>query len=308
MRGTAASVDSILKGRLGYVPPRGGVKGAAGCGVDFRERGRYDAAYTRALIDLAIVAMIPARFGSTRLPGKPLSDINGKPMIQHVHERVRRARRPDRVLVATDDERIAAVVRGFGGEVVMTSPDHATGTDRLAEAARGTDAEIVINVQGDEPLVDPDGIDAAVEAVARDPGLDISTLSLPLRDLEEMLSPSVVKVVSDARGLALYFSRSPIPLVREGASDFRAAAAAAVARGLARKHVGLYVYRRSSLLRFAALPPSPLEMAEGLEQLRALENGMRIRVVEREGAAGPAVDTAEDLERVRALIAAQAAH
>jgi len=253
--------------------------------------------------------MIPARFGSTRLPGKPLSDINGKPMIQHVHERVRRARRPDRVLVATDDERIAAVVRGFGGEVVMTSPDHATGTDRLAEAARGTDAEIVINVQGDEPLVDPDGIDAVVDGLARDPGLDIATLSLPLRDVEEMLSPSVVKVVCDARGEALYFSRSPIPAVRQGASsDPRAAAAAAVARGLARKHVGLYVYRRSSLLRFAALPPSPLETAEGLEQLRALENGMRIRVVEREGAAGPAVDTAEDLERVRALIAAKAAY
>ena len=253
--------------------------------------------------------MIPARFGSTRLPGKPLSDIHGKPMIQHVHERVRRARRPDRVLVATDDERIAAVVRGFGGEVVMTSREHATGTDRLAEAARSTDAEIVVNVQGDEPLVDPEGIDAAVDALARGPGLDISTLSLPLRDVEEMLSPSVVKVVSDARGEALYFSRSPIPHVRQGASgDARAAAEAAVQRGLARKHVGLYVYRRESLLRFAALPPSPLEAAEGLEQLRALEHGMRIRVVEREGAAGPAVDTPEDLERVRALMAAGAAH
>jgi 3-deoxy-manno-octulosonate cytidylyltransferase (CMP-KDO synthetase) len=213
------------------------------------------------------------------------------------------------VLVCTDDDRIAAVVRGFGGEVVMTSRDHATGTDRLAEAARGTDAEIVINVQGDEPLVDPDGIDAAVDGLTRDPGLDMATLSLPLRDVEEMLSPSVVKVVCDAKGDALYFSRSPVPLVRQGSStDLKAAAAAAVALGLARKHVGLYVYRRESLLRFAALPPTPLEVAEGLEQLRALENGMRIRVVEREGAAGPAVDTAEDLERVRALIAAGAAH
>jgi 3-deoxy-manno-octulosonate cytidylyltransferase (CMP-KDO synthetase) len=230
-------------------------------------------------------------------------------MIQHVHERVRRARRPDRVLVATDDERIAAVVRGFGGEVVMTSSEHATGTDRLAEAARGTDAEVVINVQGDEPLVDPEGIDAAVDGLAWDPAVDISTLSLPLTDVEEMLSPSVVKVVCDAKGCALYFSRSPIPLVRQGGSgDARAAAAAAVQRGLARKHVGLYVYRLASLLRFSALPPSPLEAAEGLEQLRALEHGMRIRVVEREGAAGPAVDTPEDLERVRALIAAGAAH
>jgi 3-deoxy-manno-octulosonate cytidylyltransferase (CMP-KDO synthetase) len=230
-------------------------------------------------------------------------------MIQHVHERVRRARRPDRVLVATDDERIASVVRGFGGEVVMTSRHHATGTDRLAEAVRGMDAEIVINVQGDEPLVDPEGIDAAVDGLARDSGLDIATLSLPLRDVDEMLSPTVVKVVCDAKGEALYFSRSPVPVVRQGSpTDLRAAAAAAVARGLARKHVGLYVYRRASLLRFAALPPAPLEAAEGLEQLRALENGMRIRVVEREGAAGPAVDTAEDLERVRALMAAEAAH
>jgi 3-deoxy-manno-octulosonate cytidylyltransferase (CMP-KDO synthetase) len=256
---------------------------------------------------LAIVAIIPARFGSTRLPGKPLSDIHGKPMIQHVHERVRRARRPDRVVVATDDERIAAVVRGFGGEAVLTSARHPTGTDRLAEvAAASPDAEILVNVQGDEPMLDPEGIDAAVDALARDPGLDMSTLSLPLRDVDEMLSPSVVKVVSDARGEALYFSRSPIPMVRE-APDPRAAAAAAVARGLARKHVGLYVYRRAALLRFAALPVSDLEEAEGLEQLRALHHGMRIRVVEREGVAGPAVDTAEDLERVRALLAAQAA-
>ena len=256
---------------------------------------------------MAIVAIIPARFGSTRLPGKPLSDIHGKPMIQHVHERVRRARRPDRVLVATDDERIAAVVRGFGGEAVLTSAGHETGTDRLAEvAAATTDAEIVVNVQGDEPMLDPEGIDAAVDALARDPGLDMATLSLPLREVDEMLSPSVVKVVSNARGEALYFSRSPIPLVRDAPSP-RAAAAAAVARGLARKHVGLYVYRRAALLRFASLPPSPLEAAEGLEQLRALHHGMRIGVVEREGVAGPAVDTAEDLERVRALLAAQAA-
>ena len=275
--------------------------------MTFTTPAAYHDAYTRAPIDLAIVAIIPARFGSTRLPGKPLSDIHGKPMIQHVHERVVRARRPDRVLVATDDERIAAVVRGFGGEAVLTSRDHATGTDRLAEAAAAIEADVVVNVQGDEPLVDPGGIDAAVEALVADPGLEMSTLSLPLRDVEEMLSPSVVKVVTDARGCALYFSRSPIPVVRDGARDARAAAALAVARGLARKHVGLYVYRRAALLRFAALPKSPLEEAEGLEQLRALFHGMRIRVVEREGLAGPAVDTAEDLERVRALLAAPAA-
>jgi 3-deoxy-manno-octulosonate cytidylyltransferase (CMP-KDO synthetase) len=253
---------------------------------------------------LAIVAIIPARYGSTRLPGKPLSDIHGKPMIQHVHERTRRARSLDRVMVATDDERIARAVRAFGGEAVMTSRVHATGTDRLAEAAARIDATLVVNVQGDEPMLDPEGIDAAVAALAADETLPMSTLSLPLTDPEEMLAPSVVKVVTDARGDALYFSRSPIPHARlAAASGLGAAAAEAVARGLARKHVGLYVYRREALLRVAALPPSPLEQAEGLEQLRALENGIRIRVVERDGTSGVAVDTPQDLERVRALLA-----
>lgn len=252
---------------------------------------------------MAIVAIIPARFASTRLPGKPLSNINGKPMIQHVYERVRRARTPDRVMVATDDERIASAVRAFGGEAVMTSSDHATGTDRLAEAAGAVDADVIVNVQGDEPMLDPGGIDAAVLALRSDPALPMSTLSLPLRELEEMLSPAVVKVVTDSRGDALYFSRSPIPHARtSGAMDLRAGAAEAVARGLARKHVGLYVYRREALLRFATLPPAPLERAESLEQLRALHHGMRIRVAEMEGDAGVAVDTPQDLERVRALM------
>ena len=224
-------------------------------------------------------------------------------MIQHVHERVMRARGLDRVLVATDDERIASAVRGFGGEVVMTSPAHATGTDRLAEAVLGTAAAIVVNVQGDEPMVDPDGIEAALRPLCDDRELPMSTLSLPLTDVEEMLSPAVVKVVADARGNALYFSRSPIPHVRLAAGDGRSAAAEAVRRGLARKHVGLYVYRRDALLRLAALPPAPLEEAEGLEQLRALFHGMTIRVVPVEGESGVAVDTPHDLERVRALLA-----
>lgn len=224
-------------------------------------------------------------------------------MIQHVHERVRRARRPDRVLVATDDERIAAVVRGFGGEAVMTSREHATGTDRLAEVARGTDAELVVNVQGDEPLLDPEGIDRAIAVMEEDPTLPMATLSLPLRDAEEMLSPAVVKVVTDAKGDALYFSRSPIPHLRAAGADVRAAAEEVVGRGLARKHVGLYVYRRDALVRFASLPPSPLEEAEGLEQLRALHHGMRIRVVSMSGEGGVSVDTPQDLERVRALLA-----
>jgi 3-deoxy-manno-octulosonate cytidylyltransferase (CMP-KDO synthetase) len=239
---------------------------------------------------LAIVAIIPARFGSTRLPGKPLSDIHGKPMIQHVYERARRARRVDRVLVATDDARIADAVRAFGGEAVMTSPDHASGTDRLAEAARAVDAEIVVNVQGDEPMLDPSAIDAAVEALLADPGLAMATLSVPIEDADELESPDVVKVVVDAAGDALYFSRSPIPYARR------------TPRERPRKHVGLYVYRRDALDRFASLPPSPLEEAEGLEQLRALHHGMRIRVVAREGESGVAVDTPEDLERVRALL------
>jgi 3-deoxy-manno-octulosonate cytidylyltransferase (CMP-KDO synthetase) len=223
-----------------------------------------------------------------------------------VHERTRAARRVDRVLVATDDERIAAAVRGFGGEALLTSPRHATGTDRLAEAVAGIAAEIVVNVQGDEPLVDPAGIDAVAQALVDDARIEIATLSLPLRSVDEMLAPSVVKLVTDAGGDALYFSRSPIPHVRDGAhGDPRAAAALAVARGLARRHVGLYGFRREALLRFAALPRSPLEEAEGLEQLRALAHGMRIRVVPVDGEAGVAVDTPEDLERVRALLASE---
>ena len=223
-------------------------------------------------------------------------------MVQHVWERARQARTVDRVLVATDDERIAVAVRAFGGEVAMTSSAHATGADRLAEAVRGTDAGIVVNVQGDEPMLDAAFIDGAVASLLAEPALPMSTVSLPLTDVEEMLSSAVVKVVADAHGDALYFSRSPIPFVRD-AGDVRASATLAVARGLARKHLGLYAYRREALLRFASLPPAPLEQAESLEQLRALHHGMRIRVVPMEGQSGVAVDTPQDLERVRAIMA-----
>ncbi len=225
-------------------------------------------------------------------------------MIERVYERARAAREVSRVVVATDDERIASAVRAFGGEAAMTSPRHASGTDRVAEAARRLDAQVVVNVQGDEPMLDPAAVDAAVRALLDDPALPIATPSLPLRLVDEMLAPSVVKVVVDARGDALYFSRSPIPHLRLGASPgCRASAEAAVAAGLARKHVGLYAYRREALQLFSSLPPSPLEQAEGLEQLRALHHGIRIRVVPVEGEGGVAVDTPEDLERVRALLA-----
>jgi len=232
-------------------------------------------------------------------------------MVQHVWERARQARAVDRVLVATDDERIAEAVRAFGGEVAMTSRAHATGTDRLAEAALATDAEIVVNVQGDEPMLDTAFIDGVVAPLQADPALPMSTVSLPLTDVDEMLSSAVVKVVTDAGGDALYFSRSPIPFVRDAAdllSDLqrgewlRASAAQAVARGLARKHLGLYAYRREALARFASLPASPLEQSEALEQLRALHHGMRIRVVAMQGRSGVAVDTPQDLERVRAIM------
>jgi 3-deoxy-manno-octulosonate cytidylyltransferase (CMP-KDO synthetase) len=248
---------------------------------------------------LNIVAIIPARHASSRLPGKPLCDILGKPMIQHVYERAREARSLGRVLVATDDLRILEAVRGFGGEAVMTPADCASGTDRIAVAAAGIPADVLVNVQGDEPLVDPRAIDAAVAPV-RDDACEMATLSLPLTDVREMLSPDVVKLVCDARGDALYFSRSPLPFVRQGArTGAEESARAAVEGGLARKHVGLYVYRRDTLLRLAALPPSPLEQAEGLEQLRALQAGIRIRVVPVEGPGGIAVDTEDDLRRVR---------
>lgn len=252
---------------------------------------------------MAIVAIIPARFASTRLPGKPLAEIHGKTMIERVWERARAATLLQRVIVATDDERVAAAVRRFGGEAVMTSAAHATGTDRLAEAVQAVDADIVVNVQGDEPLLDPAGIDAAAAALVEDPELPIATLSLPLTELADMLSPSVVKVVTDARGDAMYFSRSPIPHLRTDRGDLEAAARAALARGLARRHVGLYAYRRAALLAFASLPPAPLEQAEGLEQLRALHHGIRIRVVAVAGPATVAVDTPQDLEQVRALLA-----
>lgn len=231
---------------------------------------------------------IPARYGSTRLPGKPLLPIAGRPMIEHVYSRVASARGLDRVVVLTDDERIARAVESFGGEVEMTPADCASGTDRIAWAARRWDARAVINIQGDEPLIDPEEISRIAGHLAAHPQDPVVTLATPASP-EEMGNPNAVKVVLALDGAALYFSRAPIPYPRnEG--------------GFAPlKHLGIYGYQREALLRLAALPPSPLERGESLEQLRALENGMGIRVliVDR---ASIGVDTAEDLARVEKIL------
>ena len=240
--------------------------------------------------------IIPARYGSTRFPGKPLADLWGKPIIQHVWERARQSRLAGRVIIATDDERIAAVARGFGAEVAMTRADHPSGTDRVAEVARALDADIVVNVQGDEPIIDPAHIDATVAPLTADPTIPMGTLCCPIEEIAELANPNVVKVVLDRRGFALYFSRLPIPFVR----DERARACPERSRRVARyRHLGLYVYRRDFLLSLAGLAPTPLEQAERLEQLRVLEHGHRIRVVIVDRAS-PGVDTPADLERLRA--------
>jgi 3-deoxy-manno-octulosonate cytidylyltransferase (CMP-KDO synthetase) len=239
-----------------------------------------------------VAVVIPARYGATRLPGKPLAEIDGRPMIWYVWDRARRAEMPARVVVATDDARIAEAVRRFGGEAVMTSPDCASGTDRVAEAARGMDEEVIVNLQGDEPMMHPSVVDAVAAPLVADPGILMSTAALLQDDPGEFGRPSVVKVVVDARGDALYFSRSPIPHYRDAGARLPGAGT-----GRYRKHLGIYGYRREFLFRVATLPPSRLEEAERLEQLRVLENGYRIRVVDvAHDSVG--VDTPEDLKAV----------
>ena len=246
---------------------------------------------------MGVTVIIPARYASTRFPGKPLVDLCGKPMIQWVYERSALCQLVDRVIVATDDDRIVRAVETFGGDVVMTSADHPTGTDRLAEVAATLDTQLIVNVQGDEPLIDPAMIRAAVAPLQADPWIPMGTLKTPLASLEEYLDPNVVKVVTDRQGFALYFSRAPIPFPRDSGDRLD--------RGwpepAASRHIGLYVYRRDFLLRYPRLEATPLENRERLEQLRALEHGYRIRVAETD-LAGPGVDTLEDLERVRALL------
>lgn len=235
-----------------------------------------------------IVGLIPARYHSTRLPGKPLALINGRPMIEHVYKRAVQSAYLEEVWVATDDLRIKETVEGFGGQAVMTSASHATGTDRLAEAAAKLEAEIIVNIQGDEPLIDPVMIDTAVKPLLNHPELQMATLKQEITAEEDKNSPNVVKVVTDCHNLALYFSRSLMPYPRvKGAKVY--------------KHIGLYVYRKDFLLQFSKMPQTPLEISESLEQLRALENGYAVYVAETD-CSSVGVDTKEDLLKVEEIL------
>ena len=243
---------------------------------------------------MKIIGIIPARYGSTRLEGKPLKDICGKPMIQRVYEAAQQAQLLDEVYVATDDQRIVAAVEQFGGNVRLTSPDHKTGTDRIAEVAAGLDVEIVVNLQGDEPLLNPAMIDEVIQPFVHEPTLPMSTLCVPILEEEALHDPNVVKAVFDQRGYALYFSRSLIPYPRKR-DNFQAY-----------EHLVLYAYRKNFLMTYIALPQSRLQINESLEQLRVLEAGYQLKiVVSAHPYDGVSVDTQEDLERVRQIIKAR---
>jgi 3-deoxy-manno-octulosonate cytidylyltransferase (CMP-KDO synthetase) len=237
------------------------------------------------------IVVIPSRWASSRLPGKPLADIGGVTMVERVYRRAAAARGVAGVLVATDDGRIADAVAGFGGSSVMTRPDHASGTDRIAEVAAGLSCELLVNVQGDEPALDPAAIEAAMAPMLADASLEMATLGTTL-DAADVQNPNTVKVLVDQQGFALYFSRAPVPYRREAGEAIDSVL----------RHIGLYVYRRDFLLTLASLPRTPLERIESLEQLRALEHGYRIRVVHTPYTS-VSVDTPEDLERVRRLAA-----
>lgn len=235
------------------------------------------------------VGVIPARYRSVRFPGKALADLLGMPLVQHVYLRARQAQSLGTLVVATDDERICQVVKDFGGEAILTSRDHSSGTDRLAEVAASLSAALYVNIQGDEPLVDPRDIDRLVESLRADPGLEMATMRRRIENEADLHNPNVVKVVVDSSGEALYFSRSPIPFSRGArkASSYR--------------HIGLYAYRRELLLEISEWPMGDLEKSEQLEQLRVLERGRRIKVLDAVGDC-VGVDTPEDLERVRGIL------
>jgi len=240
-----------------------------------------------------VVIVIPARYASTRMPGKPLLPLAGKPMIQRVFERASQAKTASRVMVATDDERIVAAVEGFGGQARMTRTDHRTGTERIAEVAAHIEGEVFVNVQGDEPLLDPAAIDRAVNSLFEEPPAAIATVAVLIRTPADIMDPNVVKTVLDFEDNALFFSRAPIPWVRDSAAKTHA-------RHL--KHLGLYVFQRDALLEYPTLPQGELERIEQLEQLRWLENGWKIRVAEVEHDA-VSVDVPEDVKKVEALLA-----
>ena len=247
-----------------------------------------------AKLELAkVVIVIPARYGSVRLPGKPLVSLAGKTMIERVYERAKQAKTAGRVIVATDDERIVKAVAEFGGEARMTRTDHRTGTERIAEVAAHTEGEVFVNVQGDEPLLDPAAVDTAVNALLEEPASAISTVAVPIRTPGDIMDPNVVKTVLDFEENALYFSRAPIPWVRDSAAKIHP-------RHL--KHLGLYVFQREALLEYPTLPQGELERIEQLEQLRWMENGWKIRVAEVEQDA-VSVDVPEDVAKVESLLA-----
>ncbi len=248
---------------------------------------------------MSAVGIIPARYASTRFPGKPLADIAGRPMIRHVYERACRATTLEEVLVATDDQRIFDAVVAFGGEVIMTSAYHPTGTDRIAEVAeRLSAAHLLVNIQGDEPLIDPETIDAVVTALQQDQGASICSVMAPFASVDDIRDTNQVKVAVDVNGYAMFFSRSPIPAIPNGYTG---------GAGGWKRHVGLYAYRRDFLLAFSRLPCTPLEKMEKLEQLRALENSYRIKMIERAGDDICGVDTPEDLQRILSRFEAQPA-
>ena len=236
------------------------------------------------------IGIIPARYASSRLPGKPLADICGKPMIQRVYEQASLADKLSKVIVATDDERVYTAVKAFGGNVAMTSSEHNSGTDRLAEVAKGLQADLIVNIQGDEPLVPPEILNKLVEAFTAEKELNMATLKCVMPQAD-YANPAAVKVVTDKNNYALYFSRSLLPYIRNEQPELKIY-----------KHIGVYAYTLDFLLEFAAMPQSLLEQTESLEQLRVLENGYKIKVLPVDYD-GVGVDTPEDLEKVRRIIA-----
>lgn len=249
---------------------------------------------------MKITAVIPARYGSTRFEGKPLADILGKPMIQHVYDGVSRSKLINDIIIATDDDRIYNAAKRFGANVVMTSPSHTTGTERVAEVARNLRSEIIINVQGDEPLIKGSIIDKAVLPLIKDPKIKMGTIMTMIDEVEDWFNPNVVKVVVDQNGFALYFSRSPIPFPRDLKLDRLQSDKSRIKNQFIKnifKHIGVYIYRKDFLIKFSKMKPTPLEKLEKLEQLRALENGYRIKVVKVKYKP-ISVDTPDDLKKV----------